>query len=56
MECEYIKPFENKQRCIYNKPCQYQLKLDGITYCGKEIDMPLEIEMVSKRLEQIIEN
>ena len=55
MKCEYIKPFEDKQRCLYNKICQHQLKLDGMVYCGNEIDIPIEIEMVSKRLEQIIE-
>ena len=56
MTCEYQKQFENKQRCIYTKPCEHQLELDGINYCGKEMDMATEVEMVSRRLEQIIEN
>ena len=46
MKCEYIKPFKDKQRCLYDEQCQHQLKLEGLVYCCKENDMLLEIEMV----------
>ena len=55
MKCEYAIQFKDKQRCLYEK-CEHQLELDGINYCGKNWNMATEIEMVSKRLEQIIEN
>ena len=56
MTCEYVKQFEDKQRCLYNEPCRHQITLDGMAYCGDGLETYQEVEMVSQRLEEIIKN